>query len=435
MLTSYNGTAITYDAIGNPLKWRNATAIEWQGRNLTMFSNSNGEIYNYAYNADGIRTQKNVFNANGDFAGSTEYIYDGTKLIAESRNGDWLYYFYDANGTVTGMYYNNVLYYFRKNLQGDITGIYNASGNIIAQYEYTPYGAILSITDANGVDISTNATHVANINPFRYKGYYYDTDTGFYYLITRYYDPVVGRFLNADAFASTGQGILGNNMFAYCGNNPINCIDRTGRLWETILEETLKSLAQQLEVLAEYMAKYSSIKITKHNAHMYASTARGLYKAICSKAYLVKASAELSTMVAKYVKKAGIALDIISNFFNDELSFRRKITDTAVDLGLSFGVGYLGAKIGTFICPGAGTAVGAVLAIAGEYVIENTQVDEWIKDGVDYVMDGVVSAGEWIADGVVSAGEWIADGVVSAGEWIADGVSSVMDTFCGWFGW
>jgi len=402
---------------------------------LTLFSNSNGEIYNYAYNADGIRTQKNVFNANGDFAGSTEYIYDGTKLIAESRNGDWLYYFYDANGTVTGMYYNNVLYYFRKNLQGDITGIYNASGNIIAQYEYTPYGAILSITDANGVDISTNATHVANINPFRYKGYYYDTDTGFYYLITRYYDPVVGRFLNADAFASTGQGILGNNMFAYCGNNPINCIDRTGRLWETILEETLKSLAQQLEVLAEYMAKYSSIKITKHNAHMYASTARGLYKAICSKAYLVKASAELSTMVAKYVKKAGIALDIISNFFNDELSFRRKITDTAVDLGLSFGVGYLGAKIGTFICPGAGTAVGAVLAIAGEYVIENTQVDEWIKDGVDYVMDGVVSAGEWIADGVVSAGEWIADGVVSAGEWIADGVSSVMDTFCGWFGW
>ena len=109
---------------------------------MTLFSNSNGEIYNYAYNADGIRTQKNIFNANGDFTGSTEYIYDGTKLIAENRSGDWLYYFYDANGTVTGMYYNNVLYYFRKNLQGDVTGIYNASGNIIAQYEYTPYGAI-----------------------------------------------------------------------------------------------------------------------------------------------------------------------------------------------------------------------------------------------------------------------------------------------------
>jgi len=195
---------------------------------LTLFSNSNGEIYNYAYNADGIRTQKNVFNANGDFAGSTEYIYDGTKLIAESRNGDWLYYFYDANGTVTGMYYNNVLYYFRKNLQGDVTGIYNASGNIIAQYEYTPYGAPLTITNGSGTDVSTNATHIANINPFRYRGYYYDTETGFYYLITRYYDPVVGRFLNADAFASTGQGILGNNMFAYCLNNPVNSHDPTG---------------------------------------------------------------------------------------------------------------------------------------------------------------------------------------------------------------
>ncbi len=221
MLTSYNGTAITYDAIGTPLKWRNATAIEWQGRNLTLFSNSNGEIYNYTYNADGIRTQKNVFNANGDFTGSTEYIYDGTKLIAESRSGDWLYYFYDANGAVTGMSYNGTLYYYRKNLQGDITGIYNAYGTLVVEYEYTPYGAILSTT-------GSMASTIGSVNPFRYRGYYYDSETGFYYLITRYYDPVVGRFLNADALVSTGQGVLGNNMFAYCLNNPINGADAFG---------------------------------------------------------------------------------------------------------------------------------------------------------------------------------------------------------------
>jgi len=126
------------------------------------------------------------------------------------------------------MYYNNVLYYFRKNLQGDVTGIYNAYGTLVVEYEYTPYGAIFAITDANGVDISTNATHIANINPFRYRGYYYDTETELYYLITRYYDPVVGRFLNADAFASTGQGIVGNNMFAYCLNNVVNFVDSNG---------------------------------------------------------------------------------------------------------------------------------------------------------------------------------------------------------------
>ena len=96
MLTNYNGTAITYDAIGNPLKWRNASAIEWQGRRLSLFANTNGEIYTYTYNADGIRTSKLICNADGGLTGTTEYIYDGTKLIAENRSGDWLYYFYDA---------------------------------------------------------------------------------------------------------------------------------------------------------------------------------------------------------------------------------------------------------------------------------------------------------------------------------------------------
>jgi len=114
-----------------------------------------------------------------------------------------------------------VLYYFRKNLQGDVTGIYNATGTLVVEYEYTPYGAILSTT-------GSMASTIGTVNPFRYRGYYYDTETELYYLITRYYDPIVGRFLNADAFASTGQGILGNNMFAYCNNNPINRTDPLG---------------------------------------------------------------------------------------------------------------------------------------------------------------------------------------------------------------
>jgi len=390
-----------------------------------LFANTNGEIYNYTYNADGIRTQKNVFNANGDFTGSTEYIYDGTKLIAENRGGDWLYYFYDANSTVTGMYYNNVLYYFRKNLQGDVTGIYNANGTLVVQYEYTPYGAILGTT-------GSMATTLGTVNPFRYRGYYYDTETGFYYLITRYYDPVVGRFLNADAFASTGQGILGNNMFAYCGNNPINYVDHTGMLFAEILEGTLEGLAQLLEELADRMNAYSGTKITKHNAHMYAGTARRLYKAICSKAYSVKELAELSRIASKFINIASTVLDIAEsaydNFNNDELSLLKKHTDTAVDAGFAAGnassAAYIGGKVGTYLSPGWGTLAGMGAAALGTVIIEYTPVDEWVKDGVYY-----------IADGIVSTGEWIVDGVVSAGEWIADGVSSVMDTFCGWFGW
>ena len=69
---------------------------------------------------------------------------------------------------------------------------------------------------------------MANINPLKYRGYYYDTETGFYYLQSRYYDPIVSRFINADSYTSTGQGFLGYNMFAYCGNNPVSRVDASG---------------------------------------------------------------------------------------------------------------------------------------------------------------------------------------------------------------
>lgn len=127
-----------------------------------------------------------------------------------------------------GMYYGGQNYIFSKNLQGDVIGVYNESRQLVAKYSYNAFGEITAITDASGNDVSSNSAHIANINPFRYRGYYYDAETGFYYLNSRYYDPVVGRFLNADAFVSTGQGILGNNMFAYCGNNPVMYIDPEG---------------------------------------------------------------------------------------------------------------------------------------------------------------------------------------------------------------
>jgi RHS repeat-associated protein len=113
------------------------------------------------------------------------------------------------------------------NLQGDVVKLINASGTTIANYAYSAFGEILSITDEDGAAI-TSSTHVANINPLRYRGYYYDTETGFYYLQSRYYDPVIGRFINAESYASTGQSFTGYNMFAYCNSNPINLVDQAG---------------------------------------------------------------------------------------------------------------------------------------------------------------------------------------------------------------
>jgi len=236
LLTNYNGTAITYDTIGNPLKWRNANQLSWQGRNLIALQHTDGSYSAYAYNADGIRTQKGYVNAEGTVGEITaKYTLDGNKIVAEQRGDITLYYLYDDTGSIMGISYGYDTYTFAKNIQGDVIGIYSG-GALVAKYEYNAYGQILSITNASGTDISGNASHIANINPFRYRGYYYDTETGFYYLQSRYYDPVVGRFLNADAFVSTGQGILGNNMFAYCGNNPVARIDTNGLFWDIGLD-------------------------------------------------------------------------------------------------------------------------------------------------------------------------------------------------------
>ena len=103
------------------------------------------------------------------------------------------------------------------------------------------WGKVLSVKDQNGNAI-TSATHIGNLNPFRYRGYYYDSESGFYYLMSRYYDPVTHRFINADEYASTGQDITGYNMFAYCGNNPVMREDKDGHFWNFVIGATVGAL-------------------------------------------------------------------------------------------------------------------------------------------------------------------------------------------------
>ena len=144
---------------------------------------------------------------------------------------------YNENGSPVGVSMRNgtsatwTSYDYLKNLQGDILGICSVSGGgivtILAAYEYDPWGKLLGVRNNSGGVIS-DETSIALRNPLRYRGYYYDSDTGYYYLKSRYYDPQIGRFINADGYASTGQGFIGHNMFAYCLNNPILCADESG---------------------------------------------------------------------------------------------------------------------------------------------------------------------------------------------------------------
>ncbi|MGN0786723.1 MAG: RHS repeat-associated core domain-containing protein [Christensenellales bacterium] len=109
-----------------------------------------------------------------------------------------------------------------QNAQGDIVKLIDKTGSTVVEYTYDTWGKLLSTTG------SLAATFGAE-QPFRYRGYVYDEETGFYYLQSRYYNPEVGRFISADVYLSTGQGVIGHNAYAYCGNNPVNMTDESGQ--------------------------------------------------------------------------------------------------------------------------------------------------------------------------------------------------------------
>ena len=121
--------------------------------------------------------------------------------------------------------------------ESDVIGILDSTGTLVVQYSYDAWGKILSVTDGDGVAI-TNKSHVAYLNPIRYRGYVYDEEIGMYYLQSRYYDPTTGRFINQDMaeIILEDQGFLGQyNLYAYCGNNPVNCIDLMGYLSASVM--------------------------------------------------------------------------------------------------------------------------------------------------------------------------------------------------------
>lgn len=226
-LTSYDGKEITYDAIGNPLTYDGNTYTWQNGRELASITNSSKTIQ-YKYNDSGIRVSKTV---NGV---ETKYYLEGSNIIYETKGTQTIYYTYNQSGDIIGLNYGGNDYYYVKNIQGDIIGILNSNLQQIARYEYDSWGNITKITDNNGNNI-TDETNIALINPFRYRSYYYDTETNLYYLNSRYYNPQWGRFINADSvIAGIGGSIQGYNMFEYCFNNPVNMLDSSGYWLQSI---------------------------------------------------------------------------------------------------------------------------------------------------------------------------------------------------------
>ena len=219
-LTKFNGVEFEYDHIGNPTKYYNGSnyTFTWNGRELATATKGSTSV-SYKYGADGLRTQKTV--------GSTVYNYyyaDGL-LIRQTWGTNYIDFLYDESGSPYSFIYNGMQYYYVKNLQGDVMRIVNTSGTVVANYTYDAWGKV------------TNSGNIIGLyNPIRYRGYYYDTDTGFYYLQSRYYDPAIKRFINADDASLLGANgdFTSLNLYAYCGNNPVARADDGGEAWHIV---------------------------------------------------------------------------------------------------------------------------------------------------------------------------------------------------------
>ena len=231
------------DAMGNPISIREGVSsktLTWgEGRMLLGVRKNASNYTEYTYNVDGLRTKK-VAAVNGTTT-TTEYVWGDNGLagtiVKEATAKTTVVPHYDNEGEAIGftVHYapNTVItprttstYTYVKNLQGDVIRILDAGGDAVVVYTYDPWGKPTVIGNED----------LAALNPCSYRGYDYDEETGLYYVSSRYYDPEIGRFINADAVDLLGANgdFVSYNLFAYCGNNPIIRKDADGYAWETI---------------------------------------------------------------------------------------------------------------------------------------------------------------------------------------------------------
>lgn len=216
-LTAFDGKSITYDASGNPLSY-GAEAFTWRnGTQLASYSADGSYTYTYQYDANGNRVKK-VCSPSDNRHCPTDYVYANGLLISEKTDLDSeIRYAYGADSEPIGLYYEGDYFYFVKNVCGDVIAIVDSTGRVKGEYLYDPYGNLLDIEG-----------WVAHLNPFRYRGYYYDKESGLYYVGSRYYNPEWGRFISPDSLFIAGDLVSGSNMYAYCDNNPIMHTDSQG---------------------------------------------------------------------------------------------------------------------------------------------------------------------------------------------------------------
>jgi len=238
-LTAYNGETVSYDAYGRVSRYRGEYVGYYWDTHFERIYNI-GSVY-FTYHEDGMRRTKSVGNL------THSYTYDGINLVREEWGDNTLIFLYDASGSPVGMQYRNSsyasgawdVYFYEKNLQGDIVSVYTEDRTLLVSYTYDAWGSF-TVTYHNGGALTSAA-----YNPFTYRGYYYDTETGLYYVSSRYYDPEIGRWINADipeTLTADFENFAQYNLFAYCFNNPVNMSDETGT-WPSWAKKVVAAVA------------------------------------------------------------------------------------------------------------------------------------------------------------------------------------------------
>ena len=225
-LLSWNGKSYAYDAGGNPTVLR-GMALTWgEGRRLKRIVGTAGEV-TFAYDSDGKRVKKTSGNT------ETKYYYNGSTLsgLVRTTTGNTgttkitVQFVYDAEGKPFLLRLNGKTdYFYLYNGLGDVVGLIDSSNKVVVRYQYNSWGKVTSSEDTSGVSLAT-------LNPFCYRKYVYDSETGLYCLGSRYYDPEVGRFVNADdtdVIFAKPQELGSKNLYAYCDNNPVAREDYAG---------------------------------------------------------------------------------------------------------------------------------------------------------------------------------------------------------------
>ena len=213
----------------------------WQGRQLTKAVKD--KTVTFTYDSEGIRTSKS------DGTNTTKYLLNGTQILAQKTGSTTLSFFYDQQGNRVGMADgNNHFYYYIYNVQGDVIALADAStGKLAVTYTYDAWGKLVELKD-------TTANSVGTQNPFRYRGYYYDTETSLYYLQTRYYDPDTGRFISSDGYISGASGTTkGYNLFVYCDNDPVNKSDDNG-CWPKWVKKAANAVSNAFKRVKSFIA-------------------------------------------------------------------------------------------------------------------------------------------------------------------------------------